>query len=705
MANNNSTFQTNDGIIRFYDGTIIAIETREYSADGKYNWEKIFNPFSHISTLDNITELSGHEYTRVKHTGDTVFQLPYRMIPKEPIFRVNLGLLEWKFIEEDDSEFKLLLDTETLRGVDGIKGDQGIKGDGINIDEVGYYLTRRDCCSTITANTCSTCNPSDDTNIIPYLFLSLGDGAKEIVIGDVGKYKRCNSTDPWIQISSTDIGTLCRYIATDAIGTGEIDYRLQDTLTTRGKVYICADGIWTEFISLNVPVYMVGESTGSSNIGYLDHFILALQNALIGTITIQNGKLEIVEESINETAFNEDTFGDGIDIPTAQDKPEIQVEDFIGFGLRNYTSDIDLKENIQVFIDDFISDGLISEDDSFNQVDGEDRNLIRINVDDFISPTTSVFTGLQTSTDASIVETDGFDNIYIKPGDAITIDGDGVNVTADELSLTSDNLDFIKVYETDSNTLGIQAKHIHKNAVDELKGLQKANDTTGSIEIKPDSLRGSIGFNGNGDIHIPDNAILGVHLNDDTTDNNKGVEIINDMITVKVDGTSINFNGSGELFFTGDLAAVISATTDVVIKSITPSDNGAIGDTVRDNVIFRLNDGLGTIANITGDSATDILTSSINIDIVWLENFINSLLVGGIPTYWGELEKSNTESITIEDFIDGLNHVELDKWYNNIQISSGNTIFAGGLLIKSGDGSITKRLIMDNNGNLDTVNA
>ena len=180
----NSILQTYNGIIRFYDGTIIAIEDQEYSANGTTFWEKIFNPYQHIYTVDGVTVIEGHKYKRVKHTGDTNFQLPYRLVPKEPEFRLNEGLLQWKFIE--DTTWITLIDTETLKGDKGDEGEQGVAGTGLEIDAVGYYLNRPDCCSTLVSTGCTTCNNTGSSTQTPYLFLSIGDGMKEIEIGDVG---------------------------------------------------------------------------------------------------------------------------------------------------------------------------------------------------------------------------------------------------------------------------------------------------------------------------------------------------------------------------------------------------------------------------------------------------------------------------------------------------------------------------------------
>jgi hypothetical protein len=151
---------TYNGIIRFYDGSIVAIELQEYSADGKYNWESTFNPNSHISTLDGVTLLDGHKYKRVKHTGETSWQLPYRIVPEEPIFRVQNGMLQYKLETQPDTAYVNLFDITTLQGKDGNEGKQGVRGEGWHIDQVGYYLTRQDCCNTSLNKACVGAMPA-----------------------------------------------------------------------------------------------------------------------------------------------------------------------------------------------------------------------------------------------------------------------------------------------------------------------------------------------------------------------------------------------------------------------------------------------------------------------------------------------------------------------------------------------------------------
>jgi hypothetical protein len=710
MDNNNSILQTYNGLIRFYDGTIIAIEDQEYSANGLTFWEKTFNPNSHISTFDGVTLLDGHKYRRVKHSGDTNWQLPYRIVPKEPEFRIEEGVFQWKFIE--DTTWTDLLDTELLRGENGAKGDKGIPGDGLQIDAVGYIMLRPDCCGTLTTG-CNSCNTSVSDTTVPYLFLSIGDGVLvltttligdgEVEVGGV-TYTHFSNIDPltgtpvWTAISSGINGFEVRYLATSSAGTVWTDMRNEDYYSSRGHVYVCADGRWAEFVDLNVPVYMVQETTGSTNIGYLDNFVDDYSPGVTATvdecITINSdGKLSIIEHTITGNAFNDSAFSDGLNYTNGavhDDYITVDAEDFTGYGLRVYTSDDDGWLDMQVYVQDFISDGLTYE--ATISIDGETRDKIIVNVDDIVSPTTGTdFTGLVTSTDLSITETDGYDNIYVQPGDCILVDVDGVNVVADELTIAADGETELRVWETDSATKGIQNIHIHPNAVNENKGLYK--DGQNSIEVLIEAT--TFGFNGDGEIYILDNAIHGNHLNDDTCDNTKGVEISNDMITVKVDGTTIDFNGSGEL--------TVLPSSDNIVNTISLFLNGSLQGIVDGEVKWKYIDTNSISVSVAANPSTDIVDLSFDVNRAWVEDIIEEYITDpSLDVYWGTLGYSvGNPTLTIEDYITSLKHVELNRWYTNMQISDGTGEFVqSGLMVKSPVGRVFK-LIVDDNGNFD----
>lgn len=689
--NNNSYLSTNNGIIRFYDGTVIAIEVRQYSANGIDNWEPIFNPAPHVSQLDGVTQLPGHLYTRVKHTGDVDFQLPYRIIPQDIQMQADGYNLEYKL--EDDTEWTFLYDLSILKGEDGEDGERGPQGEGINIDEVGYYKLRRDCSSGLVSS-CTSCNNTGSSNV-PYLFLSIGDGlieldstiiaAGNVTVGLVVYSHFSHDLVTWTAISSANAGQEVRYLATDGTGAVYTDMRDEDYYSTRGKVYVCADGKWTLFSDLTAPSYQIAETVGSTNIGYLDNFILTgAAGYLSGTIGLNSGKLEIIEETIDETALVQTTFGDGIEINVAQAKPRIASTDFSGFGLDTYTSTADSLVDIQVDISTLILDGLSSA--TGVSVDGETHNQAYVNVTDLLNNDSFIIAG------ANPVP-DGYNDLFVNIGDGLEGDGgapQAIKVKADELSLEVNASDLhIKTYAAGND--GILASYLNPNVANTNAGLL-VNNSTG-IEIVPDSVNGSLGFSGTGELEVPVNAIQGIHIADNICSNNHGLEVNTDALRVKVDGTSIGFNGSGELEFTGDISSVITASTDVVIKSITTNDNGVSGNTVRDDVIFRVNDGTGITANIVADTPSDTITLDMQFDTAWGD--ARYALAGSVGTTWGSITGIITNQADLVAYIGGLNHVVIDTLYGNATIKST------GLWLRS-PGGTEYRLIVDDNGNLDT---
>ena len=50
-------YSDNNGLIRLFDGTVVYIDSYQYSSDGVTNWESTFQPFTHINP-NNPTQLS-----------------------------------------------------------------------------------------------------------------------------------------------------------------------------------------------------------------------------------------------------------------------------------------------------------------------------------------------------------------------------------------------------------------------------------------------------------------------------------------------------------------------------------------------------------------------------------------------------------------------------------------------------------------------
>lgn len=750
------------GVIRFYDGTIIAIEDQEYSADGLTNWEKTFNPNDHISTLDGVTNLGGHKYKRVKHSGDTSFQLPYRITPQTPEFQVTETELQWRF--EDELTWNTLLSLVELQGETGETGEQGIPGEGWMLDRVGYFINRGDCCASGVTNNCNSCNPLSSGTMSYQTFLSLGDGrialtsaiilAGSIVVDTITYTHYSDDGITWNAISSAAQDHEAQYLATSVAGAGAIDLHNTDYYVTRGKVYVCADNRWTELTNVATPSYMLKESAASTHIGFMDSYISAAGLAFDDTIGLINNHLGIIEQSITEDLLAQTIVGDGLIIDTPGDKPRVDVTEFAGFGLASYISTGDGSVDLQVLVSDIIGNGMAA--DSQASADGEVRELARVNINELIDTLVPAeYTGLATSTTLGIVETDGYDNLYVNTGWGLARAANGVNVIADELTILADTLTAITLAETDSATLGVQAKHIHANVVDALFGLEKDGTTTGSLRARVDGS--TIGFDPTGHIFIPDNGVTGDKLNDDTADNTRGLEILNDMMVVKVDGVSINFNGSGELEI-----PTTYFTTELQNNAVTRLTSGGIETYGEVQLITTVNDTLGMFAlgiTATHNPASDdfldfvfdfdetVFTTNVQsiVDLPLVYNRVESILTsgdssiqiipipasneidlrvnlaGGIPTPASSVSSLNGSSVVGADTeyarqdhrhdvddaaltiakTSGLqavldDKIELDIAYGNFMVKSD------GAYITSPGGTQFK-LIVDDNGNLDTI--
>lgn len=676
---------TQAGIIRFYDGTIIAIEGQEYSPDGLTNWETVFNPSAHLSSLDGVTPIDGHKYKRVMHSGDISWQMPYKIVAETPEFRISEdGLLEWKF--EDETVWNLLIDTDELKGDAGEQGEQGIPGEGFNIDLYGFYQARPDCSDALISS-CNTCNPGTTDTPSSSTFMSLGDGvlvltqilitANEVVVDAVTYTHFSNDLVTWTAISAGIVDFEARYLAMDDTGAVYTDMQTEDYYGTRGVVYICAEGNWTVLTNVATPSYMVGEANGNTNIGFLDNFVTASANTLVGSIALNVGLFEIIEQSLTENALIQTMFGDGIEILTPMAKPQINASDFAGFGLANYTSGTDSLDDIQVDATVLVGNGIAAQ--AAVAIDGETRNLFQVNPSDLINNDSGIIATAQGDT---------FEDLMINLGNGLVLDGgtpQAITIDTDELSLVVDATSLrVKAYAAGND--GIMLQHLNPDVIWSSHGF--ALDVLNGLYVTIDGA--TIGYAAAGGVlEVPDNGITGDKLNDDAANNLLGIEILNDALAVRVDGSTIDFNGSGQLEYIGALG------TQVI--SITSNDNGITGNTVNDNVILRANDTSSISANIVGDAGSDTLTLDFNVIQGWLDSQIDARIALGSSTYWDALEKNSGETTTIEEYVTALNHVELDTQYGTAQVIAGT-----GVVLTASSGE-RYQLIVDANGNLDTV--
>jgi len=523
----------------------------------------------------------------------------------------------------------------------------------------------------------------------------------------------------------------------------------------RGNVYVCTAAGWIKLMNIAAPEYKMAPTDVYANTLfnglYMEDYVSPPYADMPddgGTVVmdVTTFLLGIKINSVEAKHLKDGTFADGFEEGTVgvegykSNSIIAKVTDYDGFGLKTYISNADGYIDLQLDVVDILGDGLIDYDDNgfngSNKIDGEDRIIARVNVDDIISPTTSVFTGLWTSTDAGITETDTFDNIYIKAGDAVGIDTKGVNVISDELSLTSLDAPIIKVYETDSNQLGIQAKHLHKNGVNELHGLKKDNDTTGAYSIILSSDHKSLDFDIEG-LKLTNHTVEGWHLNHNVADTSKGIKMdeVTDMLEVLL-------KANGGLMFDGGEIAIdttdLSWLNDYIVKKIEVweyrdiNNQGDVsgdlimrGDKLQDNYMSIKLSRTGQLIEVIPETNLANLTQLIedvidvhkpphtyNIsEILGLQDELNSKIPyiekganNGVATLeaTGKIPMSQLPDLSghlheIEDVTDLRGEldtrVKFDTAYNNFKVTHS------GIYLKSNNDTWF-RLAIDDNGNI-----
>jgi len=678
------TLYTQAGIIRFYDGTVIAIEQQEYSPDGITNWEPTFNPDDHLSSLDGVTPIAGHKYKRVMHSGDISWQMPYKIVAETPEFRVTATEpreLQWKF--EDETIWKHLFYLSEVKGDDGEQGEQGIPGEGFHIDLYGFYQARPDCTESLSS-TCNSCNRAATGSSQATTFMSLGDGvmvftttiiaATSVDVDSVTYSYFSHDKITWTAISAAIPDLEARYLAVDALGATWTDMQTEDYYGTRGLVYICAEGNWTILTNVATPSYMVGEAVASTNIGFLDNFVTSSANTLTGSIALNAGLFEIIEQTVTENAFIQTAFGDGLEIPSPMDKPQVAATDFGGFGLLAYTSDADSLIDLQVDASVLLGDGIAAQ--AAVAVDGETRNLFQVNASDLINNDSGI---------TAVAQGDTFEDFMINLGNGLILDGgapQAITIDVDPDTLTVDATS-LRLTPYGGGSTGVSLVHLNPDIIWANRGL--ALDTGNGLTTRVDGA--TIGWDGTGQLEIPVNGLTGDRLNDDTADNTKGIEVLNDMLAVKVDGSTIGFDGSGQLEYIGALG------TQVI--SIIPVVNSFVLTSANDDVTWNFNDGTGILMTMT--SAADVITTSAAIDTAWLDTYITTNFPTGSPT-WGTIIGTVTDQSDLVVYITSLSHLVEDTYYGG-KAKINDT---DGLILKAASGE-EYYVIVDAEGNLDTL--
>ena len=431
MSLNNLTL--NNGVIRLYDGTLVYIDSVQYSHDGITNWEDPpFQPNIHTNTITGVGTLEGHKYRRVRLSGTTNYQYPEYIVAEDGrSVELNVidGYIVWRLI--GDTIWLNLVDLTLLKGS---KGDQGVEGRGINIDGSNTFDLRPNCTGTTTytrqnncgcgyVDTLSACSPL-------FTFLSIGNHRLND-IEDTGTYfiQSTSLASTWTLYSSalhagktcigwgaTDVtGTGGRYVIANVIavypGTGSIT--AQDST---GYLYTCANGIWL-VNQLAVNDHMVQEATGSTHIGYMNSYTNNITPVTANNIGILNGLLGVSNESIGVAQLDPLLIGDGLELTTDL---HVNPNDLVtvGGGIIVSSNDFIVKPS------DFIGDGL--------EIDG---GLIVVKTENLISQLAN--NGLQTSASDDLGGVSK--HLSVKVGNGIEIVTAGVQVKAGDNSILVDS--------------------------------------------------------------------------------------------------------------------------------------------------------------------------------------------------------------------------------------------------------------------------
>jgi hypothetical protein len=682
----------NNGVFTFANGDYIFIEEIMYSGDGLY-WEDDFNPNSHVDPRDPTNTLPGHKYRRVRHAGDAYFQTAEYIVAedgKTPMFRIYNEELQYKYEDEADTAY------QTLTSMDNLKGDIGAKGDtgtGWQVDIVSYWNEKPDCTDTIgqTSSSCATCSTgtvsSSSCTGNPILMLSLGDGKYEIDVPDVGNFYSTDGST-WIEILSSDVGRLVRYTATDAFGTGSVDYRTQDTLSTRGKVYYCVDGVWTLFLNVAVQDHKLSPTSAyfiaSQNGFYMEDYVAAPLNTnpVYNTLALTTDfKLVVRQDSLEPIHFKDGSFGDGFDEGTVNADGikagtiKANVADYDGFGLKTYVSNADSLTDLQVDIDVLIGDGLLNYDDNTNNVDGEDRRLIAINPVDFIPALSGleVFAGVDTNPD-----------IRVDAGKGIALDANGTNADVDDLAIAFDGSDKITIKPYVAGNDGVLALHLNPALANTAKALAVNNSTGLEVVLQP--ANSGLAFDGvSGGLTLGSHAVEGIHLHDNIADTNKGIEMdtTTNMLEVLLQAAGgLRFNASGGIEVDPTNLAWL---TSAVVSKIEVNGSDYQGDLVLENAAA----GTDTYMDLAVTAAGQTITITPNTNLANLTSLINSLIASA---------GTGAHTHVIADITDWPSDlVQNATTYGNIRLASN------GLFIRNASNNAWAKIVsVDDDFNLGT---
>ena len=698
MANdlvNVSSEYFNKGVFVFENGEYIYIEEVQYSADCIF-WETSFIPYEHLNPSNPTQKIAAHLYRRVRHAGDNYFQNPSKWVAEDG---KNIELrVEGEYIQysvQDSGEWTNLILLDIIKGA---QGAMGVPGEGLTISRVGIFDTKGTC--TTVSTTCG-CSSTSTSYVNPLTFLSLGNHLLNDT-EDTGRYFKVDDLGAWTLYSSVDhAGTTAMYWrATDAIGTGaytvvgvNVVQGSSNGYDTSGKLYMSVNGVCVEVKSIAANDHRLAETLGSTNIGFLDNFVTAYGTAVItgtGTIGIENGKLEIIDETITTEKFATNVFNDGL--TNTGTEIDVTTDDLVGFGLESYLRNGLTFKDIRVNTIDLVGDGIQLQ--ALQDVDN--NSSLGIKVGDFVTSIGTNYTGLQTSTERGITEVDGFDNIYIKNYFGLEITTNGIAVKADQLSIIADVTN-VRVADTDNGTLGILAKHVNQDVVDNTKGIEKiAGLVTGKLGIKLDTTDDSLDLSALG-IKVKADGIKPIHLDDTIVDTTDGINIANGVISAKYDNTTIGVNAGGELEVKNLGANVVSYITD---SSLTPT---LLGTVVMEGTAASA--GVNCIEiEVEAITLGNKINYKATIDNALFDSYVAGLgyIKTSTPTTvnWGAVGGTLSNQVDLYAVLN--TKAEVNLTYGNIQIRDTGVPATSGFYITSDSGTTWFKIIVDGYGQLGT---
>ena len=688
----------NKGVLLLENGKYIFIEEIQYTYDGTY-WESNFEPSEHTDPRNLNKTIPGHKYRRVRHAGDDFFQKPEYIVAEDglnSLITVKDGIVYTYMEGQGENDYVELFKLVDVKGNDGNRGE---KGEGWHVDTIGYYLEKPDCTAGLSCTTtCIECN--QNSSAAPSTcgfttFLSLGDGLYQIVIGDVGDF-RSDDGVTWVEIDADDIGDYTRWTANDSSGTAAVDYRDEDTLNTRGKVYVCADGKWTMLMSVAIPRHKLSP-TESYYISYQDGLYMEDYIYPLYSVTPDDGgtivmnvdgsefKLGIKMNSIEPKHLKDDIFSDGFNEGSVG--PEgyktsnilINTSDFAGYGLNSYTSSTDSYDDLQVVVSDFIRDGLQST--AITTVDGEVREKLDVNVTDLVDVSLS---GLETFTNS-----DGYEDIKVKDGNGLDIDTDGLFVNTDNLSLYVSG-DEVSIKPYTSGNDGVLANHLNPDVANINRAIILGDN---GLEVTVSSDHGTLTYDSEG-LLVKQDSIQGWHLNSNIVDVSKGLYVnqSSDMVEVKLNpegGLAVDLYGIK--IDTDDL----SWLKDAVVNKIEIGVTGITGTTgivdLTGDIVLNGDNSSDNYMTIEVDSIGQSIYIRPNTNLENLQSLIDSRVgLAGI----GGHSHAISDVAQLSEVLDG--KVNENTTYGNIKIMSD------GLYISNPSGE-WRKIQVDENFNLFTV--